>query len=406
MKKFSILGVCALIGTNAFAQANVVKDAEKAMKDGKSFDEVVTIITPAFSNPETANDPKTYIIPAKAGFAIYDKLFQANALGQLPAGGEKTRSEALLGGYDYYMKALPLDSLPDAKGKVKPKNSGAIVKDIANHFNDFNIIAVDFWNAQDWDKAFQAWDVYCSMPDDPRFVKSIPVVPNDTVIGEIMFNRSLAAFQSNDWDKTLKSFLQAKAKGYDKKALYDYAIAAAYNGGNKEAVDALCREAIPLYGKEDSRYISQLINEAIDGKKYNEAVEMVDQAIADDPSNAQYYVIRGIIYEQEGINKDSKAEFKKAVELDAKNAQAQYNYGRTIYNDAVKANDDAPTDPAEYAKVKATVVDPILKEAAQYLEAAWDLDNEYRDPLNVLSQIYYMLNDESNMKYTDQRLKM
>ncbi|MDE6691775.1 MAG: hypothetical protein K2K05_00125 [Muribaculaceae bacterium] len=405
MKKISILGVCTFMSVCAFGQANVVKDAEKAAKDGKSFEEVVTIITPAFSNAETANDPKTYIVPAKAGMAIYDKLFQANALGQLPAGGEKTRSEALMGAYDYYMKALPLDSMPDTKGKIKPKNSGAIIKDIASHFNDFNIVAVDFWNAQDWNKAYEAWDVYCSMPDDPRFVKSIPVVPNDTVIAEVMFNRSLAAFQSNDWDKTLKSFLQAKTKGYNKKALYDYAIAAAYNGGNNEAVDMLCWEAIPLYGKEDSRYISQLINEAINNKKYNEAVEMVDQAIADDPTNSQYYVIRGIIYEQDGINKDSKSEYKKAVELDAKNAQALYNYGRTIYNEAVKANDDAPTDPAEYAKVKSTVVDPLLKEGAKYLEDAWDVDNEYRDPLNVLSQIYYMLGDESNMKYTEQRMK-
>lgn len=406
MKKFSILGVCALIGVSAFGQASVVKEAEKIAKDGGSFEEVVAAITPALSNPETSNDPKTFIVPAKAGFAIYDKLFQANALGQLPAGGEKTRSEALLGGYNYYMKALPLDSLPDAKGKVKPKNSNAIVKDIASHFNDFNIIAVDFWNAQDWDKAFQAWDVYCSMPDDPRFVKLIPVVPSDTTIAEVMFNRSLAAFQSNDWDKTLKSFLQAKSKGYNKKALYDYAIAAAYNGGNNEAVDVLCREAIPLYGKEDSRYISQLINESINNKKYGEAVEMVNQAIADDPQNAQYYVIRGIIYEQEDINKDSKSEFKKAVELDPQNIQALYNYGRTIYNEAVYANDEAPTDPAEYAKVKATSVDPLLKEAAQYLESAWDIDNEYRDPLNVLSQIYYMLGDEAKMKDTEQRMKM
>ena len=93
------------------------------------------------------------------------------------------------------------------------------------------------------------------------------------------------------------------------------------------------------------------------------------------------------------------------MELDDKNAQSLYNYGRTIYNEAVKANDDAPTDPAEYAKVKSTVVDPLLKEGAKYLEDAWDLDNEYRDPLNVLSQIYYMRGDESNMKYTEQRLK-
>lgn len=406
MKKISILGVCAFIGASAFGQTTVVKDAEKAAKEGKSFDEVVTIITPAFSNSETAKDPKTYIVPAKAGFAIYDKLFQANALGQLPAGGEKTRSEALLGAYDFYMKALPLDSLPDAKGKVKPKNSGAIIKDIASHYNDFNIIAVDFWNAQDWDKAYRAWDVYCSMPYDSRFVKSIPVVPNDTTIAEVMFNRSLAAFQSNDWDKTLKSFLQAKDKGYNKKALFDYAIAAAYNGGNNEAVDLLCREAIPLYGKEDARYVSQLINESINNKKYNEAIEMVNQAIADDPQNAQYYVIRGIIYEQDDIKKDSKSEFKKAVDIDPKNTQALYNYGRTIYNEAVYANDEAPTDPAEYAKVKATVVDPLLKDAAQYLESAWDIDNDYRDPLNVLSQIYYMLGDEAKMKDTDQRLKM
>lgn len=403
MKKISMLGVCALIGVGAFGQANVVKDAEKAAKSGKPLEEVIAIITPAFTNPETQNNPQTYMIPGKAGVALYDKMFQAAALGQLPADGQKIRSNALLTGYDYLMKALPLDSLPDEKGKVKTKHSKDILSTIANHYNDFNIIAVDFWEAQDWDKAYDSWDIYCHLPSDPRFAKLIAVVPNDTVIAEMMYNRSLAAFQTGDYEKATKSFLEAKDHGYQKKQLYDFALSAAYQAKLDKVVEQLCREALPLYGKEDSRYISQLINEAINNKNFNEAEVTINQAIENDPSNSQYYVIRGIVYEQLEGGKDAKSEYKKAIDLDPNNAQALYQYGRTIYNEAVTANDNAPTDPAEYAKTKATVVDPLLKEAAQYLENAWNVDNDYEDPLQVLSQVYYLLGDDAGMKSVDAR---
>lgn len=405
MKKISILSACALFGLSAFGQANVVKDAENAQKKGQYFEEVVSIVTPAFSNPETEKDANTYMVPGKAGFDTYDKMFQLNALGQLPAGGEKTRSQALLGGYDYMMKALALDTVTDAKGKVKTKHSKEIVKTIGSHYNDFNIIAVDFWNAEDWNNAYRAWDIYCTMPEDARFVKAIPVVPADTLLAEIMYNRSLAAYQSGDMKKTLASFMQAKDHGYTKKALYDYAIAAAYAAEDMAAVESLCREALPLYGKEDPRYIGQLINTYLEKKDYDGGLDMINNALATDPSNAQYHVIRGIIYEQSPGKGDPKAEFKAAIDVDPSNAMGQYNYGRMIYNEGVKANDEAPTDPQEYGKVKAQKVDPLMKDAAVYLEKAWEIDNNYKDPLSILYQVYYILGDEANLKYTEDRQK-
>lgn len=45
-----------------------------------------------------------------------------------------------------------------------------------------------------------------------------------------------------------------------------------------------------------------------------------------------------------------------------------------------------------------------MKEAAGYFEQAWQLNNENKDALNLLYQVYYLLNDEAQMKYTEERL--
>lgn len=404
MKKISILSVCALMGMTAFGQASVVKEAENAMKKGEYFEEVVKIITPALTNPETAEQAITYYIPGKAGFNTFDEMLKLAMVGQLPENGEKLRSEALLGGYDYFQKVLPLDQLPNEKGKIKPKYTKDVYSIIGGHHGDFSNAAIDFWNNNDFENAFRAWEIYCAMPYDDNYKKYISVIPADTLIAEIMYNRSLAAYQTGDMPRTVKSFLEAKEHGYTKKPLYDYAISAAYQAGDNATVTALCEEALPLYGAEDTRYIRQLINGYIEAKDYKGALDMINNAIVGEPQNAQYYVIRGILYEQEGLDGDSQAEFAKAVELDPNSSEALFNLGRTIYNLAVKYNDEAPTDPQEYAKVKNEKIIPTLQQAIEYLEKAWTVDNENSDSLKLLEQAYYLTEDDANLKYTQDRL--
>ena len=124
MKKHLALVAAILLGSFALsAQMQVVKDAERALKDGKDPSEVMTIIAPAFENPETAQLAQTYFIPGKAFFNYYDQLLGYKQFNKLPEGGAVVMAQSLLMGYGLYNEAISLDSVPDAKGKIKTKYS-------------------------------------------------------------------------------------------------------------------------------------------------------------------------------------------------------------------------------------------------------------------------------------------
>ena len=97
MKKQILLTAAAVaVAISASAQASVVKDAERAAKDGKDAAQVLTIITPAFSDPETATQALTYYVPGKAFYSEYDNLFGLKQFNKLPENGDKTMSDDLI----------------------------------------------------------------------------------------------------------------------------------------------------------------------------------------------------------------------------------------------------------------------------------------------------------------------
>ena len=53
---------------------------------------------------------------------------------------------------------------------------------------------------------------------------------------------------------------------------------------------------------------------------------------------------------------------------------------------------------AEYNKVRDEKVDPLLKEAAPYLEKALNDDTTTDDARRLLRSLYYSLNDDENLK--------
>lgn len=59
---------------------------------------------------------------------------------------------------------------------------------------------------------------------------------------------------------------------------------------------------------------------------------------------------------------------------------------------------------AEYNKYRAETMNPLLKEAAQYLEKAYQLDNEMTNALTNLKIVYYNLNDGANLDRVEKLL--
>ena len=215
MKKISFLGLCLLTMGAASAQTNLVKEVERTIK-GENVDYAAAReqIAPALSHDETKDGAYAWYIAGKLEFNCYDNLFAKKSIGQDV--DSKSIGDALINGYNMYVNALPLDTVVDAKGKVKTKYSKEIIKTIANHYNDFDNAARFLWEAQDFVGAYTAWDIFLKLPNNPTFAKSL-TVPHDSIMGELAYNQALAAWQANCLDSALVAFDYARSKGYNKK---------------------------------------------------------------------------------------------------------------------------------------------------------------------------------------------
>ena len=404
MKKIILLGVGIMCSVGAFAQANVLKDAERAMKAKEPLKKVVELVTPAFTNAETQNMAQTWYIPGKAAFNEYDNLLGLLAFNKLPEKDKPTMGVNLIEGYDYMMKALSLDSVPDAKGKIKTKYSKDIISTLVGHYNDFNQQAIELYNSENYKGAYKAWGIYLDMSAQPEKFKGIHVP--DTLLADIAYNQALAAWQNKDLRASLDCFLKSKALGYTKKNVYAYAIAVASELQDTTTLLALAHEANPLYGDEDPTYIRFIINDYLTKKDNENALKAIKEAISKDPNNAEYVIILGVIYDTQEKRAEAKDAYKQALAIDPESASANYYYGRALYQDAYEAQDKGPSDSSQIAAYFSSTVKPILEESAVYLEKASQLDPEREDALKLLANVYYSLNDEVKLNDVQNRLKL
>ncbi len=399
MKKISILGLCLLTAGAAVAQKQLVKEVERNMKaNAGAYPEEVKKLAPAFTDAETKDDAYTWFVAGKGAFNFYD---QQSVFAQMGKDVKKNQlGNSIIEGYEYFSKALPLDTIVDEKGKVKTKYSKDIVKAIVSHHNDFNNAALYLWEAEDYAGAVKAWDLYISLPNDPVLAKGGMKAPADTLVAEVMYNMGIGNSLAQNNAGALQNFRDAIAKGYTKKNAFDYGIAAASQLQDMQAMSDIAEQAYALYGKEDSRYIGYMINNLIDKKEYAKADALIDRYIADDPNNPQLYFVKGVICDSEGNSDAAMEQFKKALSLDENNANALMQYGYKLYQKAcdLDQNEGGGLNNAQYQEFRNTKVDPLLKEAAGYLEKAYQIDDTMSDARQVLRSIYYNLNDEENLK--------
>lgn len=398
MKKISLIALALGLAFGASAQVNVLKEAERAMKSGEDYSKVLEIVKPAFTDPTTAQNAQTYFIPGEAAFKQYDKMLGVKQFGQLKTKADSLKMDMLLiPAYEYMVKALPLDTVVNEKGKVKTKYSKDIIGQLQGHYNDYYVAGVELWNLREYKASYDVWGIFLDLNEIPAVAERLSkagLLQPDSIRAEIAYNQALAAWQIDNLDGALKAFMRARDMGYSKKPLYDYAISVALGAGNNEAVLELAKEALPLYGSEDPQYIGQIVNYYLQKESYDEAFNYINEAIMLDGSNAQYYVIQGVLFDNTNKKAEAKAAFKTAMDLDAQNAQAFYNYGRALCEEAYALNDAAPTTQVEYDNYYNEKIKPLFLEAVEVLENAYSINPDNRDVLLYLENAYYNLKDE------------
>jgi tetratricopeptide (TPR) repeat protein len=382
-------GLCLAI-TAAFAQKKAVSEAERITKDAKpDFNEARALIKGALENPETKDEVKTWYVAGQVEDALFTSENTKQILGQQP--NEPVMYEALGNSLPYFKKAYDLDQLPNEKGKIKPKYAKNIKNTLAvNHVYYLNGGAY-YFELRDYKKACDFFEMYMDIANLP-FFKGEKTAERDSNYMIVQFFSAIASTQLEDSSYAIKCLTRAKDSPYRQNEIYQYLCYEYEMAKDTVNLEKTLEEGLKVF-PDSSYYLLGLTQSYINGNRNEEAVELLNTAIARDPQNAQLFYAMGSVYER-GLKNFDKAEecYLKEVELDPENPIAHSNAGRIYYNQGVNKLGEANliSDAKRYNEEKA-LAKALFQKALPYYEKAHRLEPDETEYMIALRGIYYNL---------------
>ncbi len=404
MKKMLTMALCLAAVASAGAQKANVEGAKKLSGKFDKIEEARNLIKQAMQNPETQNDANTYYVAGKIEFDAYDKGLQAAMINpEDPSANPEAMAQELLNGYDYFLKALPLDSVPNEKGEIKPKVSKDIVNKLVAHTNDFFAKggATMYDLKKYYPEAYRSFMIYADMPDQAFLGNKAPKL-DDQSRALAYFNAGLSAYVGNEVLAAADAFRAARQYGYTDPETnganaYIYEIACWQNAMqrdttlNEKAMQRIMEVAQAgnaKFGMQQTVFLNNLINAYVMSEDFDQALATVDNLLETNPDNSNLYGLRGFIYDRAGNDDASLNDYRKAASLSDCDYETLKNAAKKIYRvGAVKFGEIAPADQAAKNQIKAEYYD----EAAAICQRAKSIKSDDPDLDHVIDAIDYAL---------------
>lgn len=397
MKKILTLSLCLAVLGSAGAQKAVVDNAKKLSGKLDKIGEARTLINEAIANPETGNQANTYFIAGNIEFDAFDKqktqkLVDPNSVNPVDMGNE------LLAGYDFYMKALPLDSLPNEKGQIKPAVSKNIIGKLSSHAEDFFGAGADFFNAKDYSNAYRAFEIFGDLATSPLLGK-LTATFNPELVANAFFNAGLSAYSANMVDQSAEAFKKAREAGYDQPESYIYEIACWQNIAQnenrlQEAQNNIMEAALAgfdKFGIEQPVFLNNIINTYVMDENFDQAFATIDPLIDANPQSAALYGLRGFVYDRAGNDDASEADYRKAASLPDVDFETLKNVGKKLFKlGTIKLNEIEGNSP-EAAAAREAVKQNYFIAAQEIVEKAGQMNPNDDELQNLADGIDYSL---------------
>ena len=391
MKRLLLAVAVCMAATPSFAQTKSVKTALSISKSEKpNFDEARTLIKGALENAETKNDAKTWYTAGYIENQQFDAERLKQVLGQKP--NDAVMYTALGEIMPYFKKALELDVMPNAKGKVKPKFTKDIKSIIAaNHVYYINGGAF-YFDQKDYKKAYSLFKEFTDISESDLFADNETISKKDSTYLQIKFYSAFAATQMGESKLAIEGYEALKPHDYRTNDIYQY-LCFEYEKA-KDTVNFVktLEEGAIKFPKEEY-YVTSLINIYIYSNQNEKALKYINEALVQKPS-AQLYDVMGRVYET-GLKNNEKALecFNKALELDPAYSESLGNLGRIYYNEGAHKLEEANaiSDNTKYQAVLAEAK-VFFEKARPYFEKALKANPEEREYMVGLRGIYYNLN--------------
>ena len=405
MKRILFITTLCMFAVFSFAQKKAVKDAKSAMK--KNTAEARELIKPALTDPETASDPDTWKTAGDIEFEAFDRErtleMQKEITGK--GGNEEAMYTGLFNMYEPYVKADELGELPNEKGQIKNKVRKDIVKNMKDVHRFYINGGVYYNDKQNYKRAADFFERFWDMPSLPMFVGEQDAFVIDSTFQTIKYYAVISAIQSQDHPRSVALLKRIMAEPYIPNGTYKESdvyelLASEYQQMEDSAayVNTL-REGAQKF-PSNKYFTPNLINEFIRGGKTNEALEYLDQAIANDPSNTcDLMSVKASLYAEQKDYTRAEPAYTAAIAADPNCERALEGLGVLYVLQAQDLKDRASqaTSRREQAEMDKETSELYLK-ALPYLEKYRTLLNaknaevyEMRSVLMKLQNVYYNL---------------
>lgn len=398
MKKILTIALGVASVASMSAQKETVAQAAKLAGKIDKIEEARALINQAAANPETANDVNTWYTAGKIEFGAFDEAFKKRAINPNDESVKPVdMGQQLVNGYNFFVKALPLDSLPNEKGQVKPKYSKDMIGKMNGHHNDyFNYGGELFNNKHYYPEAYNAFMIYGDMPSQSWAAKSVQQVP-DSMIALAYHYAGIGAYSGNALEDAIKAFEKARKAGIKDPQNYVYEIASWQNVALRDSTKAeLAKDKIQeaamagynAFGIENPLFLNNLVNSMLMNEKYEDAVALVSKQITATPDKAFLYGLRGYVNDRKGAEEASLADYRKAATFDDADIETLKNAAKKIYTSGtVIWNGIEGNQPEKRQDVKVN----YFEAAKAIAERAKALDPSDSDVSYILDNINYAL---------------
>lgn len=349
-----------LVSSPVIAQQNKVVSAWNYYKpEYEMLDKAKSNIDDASVHESTMGKPKTWYYRG----LIYQKIYKHAKYGNLD-------EMALEKAYESYKKALEIDPNYEFKDEVN-QNIAALSGDFFNR-------GLDEFNAKDFNRALNSFEWV------------LKIRSNDM---NALQNSALCAERLGKLD-VAKTYYQ-KILAVDQKDPLVFLSLANIQKKEGDMAGAIktITEGRKVFPADNKLIISQL-DLYLGSDKVKEASELIEVAIAGDPTNANLHFAKGTLFDKMG-NKDVAAQsYIKAIELNSSYFDANYNLGAMYFNQAAEmvnaANNLPPNKFKEYDAAKAKY-EAKFREAMPYLEKAHEINPKDMSTMESLKQLYARL---------------
>ena len=365
-KTFLTLAAAATLATGAplmvSAQTSAVTNAILNQRTGL-LDKARVDIDKAILNEKTSGKAKTWFTRGQ----VYEGMLESPIYGkQLQPG------EGLQKAYESYSKTIELDTKDGEFGKQAVPRMDALY---GRAFND----AVNSYNAKDYDKAIGSYKL------------ASQIKPQDTTA----VSYSAYAYEAKqDYAGAKANYNQLLGMNYKSAVLYNRLLQIARQQNDNAEAAKVLQQALVAY-PNNKNFMLEDLNASLAGGKGEDAITKINKTIAADPANSNLYAVRGSLYDQQKKTDLAVADYHKAVELDPKNFDAQYNLGVYNYNKAADSYTKASKMDLKTYQISGRKLEADGKKyfeaAVPYFERSLELQPNDRNTLTSLKKIYFRL---------------